>query len=184
MVECICQYCGQKFNASPHRISKGYGKYCSRKCASICVGNQLKQRAFKKCEVCGKSYEVVKNKYETSKYCSRKCKDTPHIPITELKDWSAIKRRVFAKYGTSCYKCGWCESYCDVHHLNGNHEDNRLENLRPACPNCHRVETAKQKNWGCNSARNECLICNEEAGSSNLSNSTTTWRNLVSAWGS
>ncbi len=29
----------------------------------------------------------------------------------------------------------------DVHHVNGNHSDNRLENLQTLCANCHRLVT-------------------------------------------
>lgn len=32
----------------------------------------------------------------------------------------------------------------DLHHINGNHFDNRLENLIIVCPNCHRLT----ENWG------------------------------------
>jgi Zn finger protein HypA/HybF involved in hydrogenase expression len=41
-----------------------------------------------------------------------------------------------------CYKCG-IDSWNDepinlqLEHINGNHFDNRLENLTLLCPNCH-----------------------------------------------
>lgn len=41
-----------------------------------------------------------------------------------------------------CENCGLIEWMgqkisLEIHHLNGNHKDNRLENLRLLCPNCH-----------------------------------------------
>lgn len=36
-----------------------------------------------------------------------------------------------------CEICGCTESL-ELHHINGNHQDNRLENLQILCANCHR----------------------------------------------
>lgn len=42
-----------------------------------------------------------------------------------------------------CEKCGndsnWCNETLtlELHHINGNHYDNRIENLQILCPNCH-----------------------------------------------
>lgn len=35
-----------------------------------------------------------------------------------------------------CELCGYTENL-ELHHINGNHYDNRLENLQILCPNCH-----------------------------------------------
>jgi 5-methylcytosine-specific restriction endonuclease McrA len=45
-----------------------------------------------------------------------------------------------------CELCGWCEISVDgripveLDHLNGDHSDNRIENLRILCPNCHSLQ--------------------------------------------
>ncbi len=45
-----------------------------------------------------------------------------------------------------CEKCNWAQVSRDgrvpleLNHINGNHNDNRLENLQILCPNCHSLE--------------------------------------------
>lgn len=54
-----------------------------------------------------------------------------------------------------CEICGWCQKAVDgripveLDHINGVHSDNRLENLRVLCPNCHSLQrTHRGKNKG------------------------------------
>ena len=59
-----------------------------------------------------------------------------------------LKRRLFDE-GLKlprCELCGWAEVSLDgripveLDHINGIHTDNRLENLRILCPNCHSLQ--------------------------------------------
>ena len=55
-----------------------------------------------------------------------------------------LKERLF-KEGVKEYKCEKCgitewngeHLTLEIHHINGNHSDNRIENLQILCPNCH-----------------------------------------------
>lgn len=54
------------------------------------------------------------------------------------------RNRLIKMRGNRCEHCGiseWLGEILipDVHHLNKNRRDNRLENLKVVCPNCHRL---------------------------------------------
>lgn len=59
-----------------------------------------------------------------------------------------LKRRLFAAglKKPSCELCGWSKEAKDgripleLDHMNGDRYDNRIENLRILCPNCHSLQ--------------------------------------------
>jgi hypothetical protein len=110
---------------------------------------------MKICPVCG--VLLKKSQY---KYCSNLCqsKDRYHKYIEGWKIGSEsgsrgintkcisrhIKHFLIDKYGEKCSLCGWDEINhttgnvpLEIDHINGNAEDNREENIRIICPNCH-----------------------------------------------
>lgn len=51
----------------------------------------------------------------------------------------SIIQKVFERDAYTCQYCGWQdEQYQEIHHLNHDHEDMRLENLVTSCTMCHR----------------------------------------------
>lgn len=86
--------------------------------------------------------------------------DNITVPLSELliensphKNTNKLKKRLF-KEGLKeekCEICGYTENL-ELHHINGDPTDNRLENLQILCPNCH----AKTNNFrGKNKRRHE-----------------------------
>lgn len=87
------------------------------------------------------------------------------INVSKLRD-RLIKENI-KKYECEC--CGLVEWNgkpipLQLHHINGNRKDNRLENLQILCPNCHaQTENfSKRKHL---SNKNKCLICGCEISS-------------------
>lgn len=107
------------------------------------------------CLVCGK-----KPKRSSYKYCSNKCQCTYQYR-EYIKKWKLglvngdrgkvaknmsryVIRYLTERYGNKCSLCGWDKKHpltgkvpLEVDHINGNADDNKEENLRLVCPNCH-----------------------------------------------
>lgn len=67
--------------------------------------------------------------------------------ITSILDVSKrTTSKIIKRLDLGCVLCGWKESSCDIHHINGKKIENCNEhnNLTYICPNCHRlVHTGK-----------------------------------------
>jgi len=132
--------------------------FCSHSCAAIF--NNLK-RNKRKCLFCCKTL----NHSVAKKYCSRECDDQHHLWV-KIDGWlidgkTSASNRLLRKmlsllFGYKCSNtfCGLSDWHSqkitlEVDHINGNHEDSSINNIRLLCPNCHTLTpTYKNKNKG------------------------------------
>ena len=109
------------------------------------------------CLTCEKEF-LYKSSQQTGKYCSNKCQQK-YQKNKVVEDWKAdsitgvksgyrlkasVRDYIFNKYNHQCSFCGWNEvnkstgkSPLEVDHIDGNCSNNKEDNLRLLCPNCH-----------------------------------------------
>ena len=146
----ICKQCREEFI---DRL-KGTKKFCSKKCASRAATNRIDLV----CELCGISFERAMSNLSNSKsglyFCSRKCKEKAQKLDTKQSKFKAIRpshyglgngkydyrARLFEqnKDRLECVGCRETKMYLlTAHHIDGNRNNNLLNNLEIVCHNCH-----------------------------------------------
>lgn len=157
--EKTCPICANKFTVS-EGSKKRDKKFCTQKCAN---SRGVRRKEKNKCLVC-------KNKVNSNraKFCSPQCNGRHH----QLKTFEKIKNGTYKresngngknqhfklylieKFG---YKCMLCKRKrwmgkpipLQVDHKDGNSENDKPDNLRNLCPNCHaQTDTYCGKNKG------------------------------------
>lgn len=109
---------------------------------------RYEKRKQEKCLNCG-------NK-SSNLYCSHTCQheynknkifrllEEDELELSSLTHSRWAKKYLIEKYGEECMKCGWSEKHLttgkvpiELNHIDGNSENNKLDNLELLCPNCH-----------------------------------------------
>jgi hypothetical protein len=104
------------------------------------MGRPRKSDPTKYCMRCGVQLERQKTGdrledrgvFLRRKYCSLTCANSRTTVTRGGHYWRARKFR-----GPSCEACGTRKSL-QVHHVNGDHRDNRPENAQTLCIHCHK----------------------------------------------
>lgn len=137
-----CKECSREFEdlLSRNRM------FCSQSCNAK---YNNKQRGF---ELNILSNCLFCNNITNKKYCNRKCQHQHERQIIfnkiENGDTSfyerTYKKYLIYKFGEKCMECGWCEVNkitgkipIQLEHIDGHSNNNKLENLKLLCPNCH-----------------------------------------------
>ena len=167
-----CLYCNEII---PYKVKDGRRKFCNQSCAAKYNNHKRDMSSIydtwdqkridnnktpidrnKKICICGK--EII-NK---NKYCSINCQHK-HSRLNKINslingDHSGIglhfiKRYLMETIG-KCEICGWKEINqftntipLEMHHKDGNSDNNLLENLLLICPNCHSLQNFQKGNY-------------------------------------
>jgi hypothetical protein len=167
-VELTCSNpkCKNTFWRQPWQLRTRDYNYCSTSCKN-CKPVALTKTTKKYCKQCNKYFETYRNE---SDFCSKTCyslyldaqiydRMSIHELQTKIQEVFVLQDRIRnpqVRYWYSriieakCKECGLKDEWAgkkialDIDHINGNSRDNRLENLRWLCPNCHRTTST----WG------------------------------------
>jgi len=126
-----------------------YRKFCSRSCSAT-YNNSLHPkrtngREKPKCKNCNESLSTFQKVY-----CNNKCQQEHRyktITIPKILKGEAgispIKKYLIEQNGFKCFICNQGNTWNDkpltlqLDHIDGNSDNNKLDNLRLLCPNCH-----------------------------------------------
>lgn len=143
-VQTTCKCCKNKYIVFKSFFSKS--KFCSRKCKD--TFKKQKRKIFK-CLYCKK--EFFEKFSSANKFCNSKCcglyrkelNTTEKVLLGKSNNNKKIREYLLKTRGQNCEVC-LCPSahngkplVLQVHHKDGNSDNNKLKNIQLLCPNCH-----------------------------------------------
>lgn len=163
----VCNHCGVEFPKATKYVNQSLKLSWKHFCSSTCRQAAQTKKIELSCGTCGAPVITQQNRLRGSKsgyvFCNKSCavKYNNRIlrsGINHPNHQIAVRRRLngeggddhyrtiaFAHHDKECVVCGE-NKIVEVHHLNGNHDDNRPENLIPLCPTHHKYWHSK---WRC-----------------------------------
>lgn len=115
--------------------------FCSSSCSASFNNRNRKPKHF--CENCGGKREKIS---KLCSKCSREKKKLEIYTLIELGEYkyhNKLKQYLSEKNGYKCAICGnegihmRKKLTLQLDHVDGNSDNNKIENLRLLCPNCH-----------------------------------------------
>lgn len=95
----------------------------------------------KECPICGKVFITQEGHPKEKTVCSHSCSNTYFRSEQNNGNYKDGRKNLhrkicFKHFEQKCVICGW-DKCVDVHHIDGNHNNNHYLNLIPLCPNHH-----------------------------------------------
>lgn len=148
-----CDYCGKEFEKPTNKVNESIKHGWKQFCSSECHRNYKTKKIKCTCANCGKElYKApyqIKNSKSGNVFCNKSCAcsyNNSHFRTGEnnpnFKD-GVYKGSHYATiaYREYLWKCACCNNedpdVIQVHHIDGNHFNNSIDNLIPICANCH-----------------------------------------------
>jgi len=148
-----CDGCGNDYKCSTKKYNEnnklGLRIFCSSKCFYNAKSNE--KRVFVDCAFCGKELFRLKSDIEKSKtgnvYCNSSCSSSKNNSL--FRTWednpnfkhglNKYRRQKLKVSENKCEDCGIDDlDVLEIHHLDGNRKNNKMENLAILCANCHK----------------------------------------------
>lgn len=150
----FCLFCGAELPPDDMRR-----KFCNHSCSAKYNNRGVTRHAKhpRTCVHCGAKKEKRHNKY-CDACIARRVYNRP-ATFEEAKDHVARKRFLLEERGHQCECCELTEWLgqpipLEVHHVDGDSDNNTKENLKLLCPNCHAfTDNYKGANKGKNGER-------------------------------
>lgn len=146
----LCEECSTPISYEKKRDNK----FCSQSCSA--KFHNRSRKIIGHCLFCSKELETKKHRRT---YCSVSCQQALKRDRS-LKDNNisgrSIKTLLIKKHGPVCMECGWSKENpftktipIELEHIDGNSENNSLDNVKLLCPSCHSLTaTYKGANMG------------------------------------
>lgn len=152
----VCKWCKNGIYKCPSRLEGHKTHFCNAKCRKQ-YELSLTTSVNLKCSYCNS--DILRRRNELRKsfhktyFCNNVCKNR-YLNTIRWKDVSSTrshrhKRKiVLQKYNNECVACGYDKDVrmIDLHHIDGNHQNNDINNLWSVCVWCHqRHHRCKEK---------------------------------------
>lgn len=141
-VKKVCENCQTEFETLETR-----SRFCKKSCAAQFngKGRQFSEETKKRISESVRKFReshpaTLEERAAQSKLVGSKTKGKYKQPQSIMDLSTRTISKIVKRLGVGCSQCGWNETVCDIHHINGRKISNpdQHENLTYVCPNCHR----------------------------------------------